>query len=74
MDRIIHSDTTVSIFLSIMLEKETLFSFFIPVSIQRFINWQAAAIHQTDPGALVTVGSWSEHAITDSHTDSRNSL
>ena len=41
-------------------------------SIQRFINWQAAAIHQTDPGALVTVGSWSEHAITNTHSDSRN--
>ena len=31
----------------------------------RFINWQAAAIHQAQPGALVTVGSWSEHASTD---------
>ena len=40
-------------------------------SIQRFINWQAAAIHQTDPGALVTVGSWSEYPITDTRSDSR---
>ena len=33
--------------------------------IQKFINFQASAIHGTDPKALVTVGSWSEYASTD---------
>ncbi len=35
--------------------------------IQLFINWQAAAIKAADPGALVTVGTWSERSITDKY-------
>jgi len=34
-------------------------------NIQQFVNWQADAIHNADPKALVTVGSWSEKAQTD---------
>lgn len=38
----------------------------IPMSaIQRFINLCAAAIHKTDPTALVTNGCWSFQALTD---------
>ncbi|XP_046583775.1 mannan endo-1,4-beta-mannosidase-like [Haliotis rubra] len=33
----------------------------------RFINWQVDAIRQTDPGALVTVGSWKPQANTDEY-------
>jgi len=33
--------------------------------LQVFINKQAAAIHRADPKALVTVGAWSEHSLTD---------
>lgn len=28
--------------------------------IQKLVNWSASAIHDNDPGALVTVGSWSQ--------------
>ena len=31
----------------------------------RFFNWQAAAIKQVDPQALVTVGAWSGRVNTD---------
>jgi hypothetical protein len=31
----------------------------------KFINWQAAIIHDIDPKALVTVGSWATYASTD---------
>jgi len=34
--------------------------------ILKYVNWSAAAIHDNDPGALVTVGSWSERPQTDS--------
>jgi len=34
-------------------------------NILQFINWQADAIHNADPKALVTTGSWSERAMTD---------
>ena len=34
-------------------------------SILKFVNWQAAAIKETNNGSLVTVGSWSEHPQTD---------
>ncbi|XP_032778625.2 mannan endo-1,4-beta-mannosidase [Daphnia magna] len=37
-----------------------------------FINWQAAAIKQTDPGALVTVGTWSERSMNGLSSNSRN--
>lgn len=38
----------------------------VPMSaIQRFINLCAGAIHRTDPGALVTNGTWSFQALTD---------
>jgi len=30
-----------------------------------FVNKQAAAIHRSDPKALVTVGSWSEYVLSD---------
>nr|Q8WPJ2.1 RecName: Full=Mannan endo-1,4-beta-mannosidase; AltName: Full=Beta-mannanase; AltName: Full=Endo-beta-1,4-mannanase; Short=Man5A; Short=ManA; Flags: Precursor [Mytilus edulis]CAC81056.1 endo-1,4-mannanase [Mytilus edulis] len=33
--------------------------------IGRFVNWQAAAIKEVDPGAMVTVGSWNMKADTD---------
>ena len=33
--------------------------------LQKFVNIQANAIHETDKKALVTVGSWSEKAGTD---------
>lgn len=33
--------------------------------IQRFINWQADAIHSIDPKSLVTVGAWSIRSMTD---------
>lgn len=33
--------------------------------IQRFINWQADAIHKVDPKSLVTVGAWSIRSMTD---------
>ena len=33
--------------------------------ILKFINWQTAAIHDSDPKALVTVGSWATYASTD---------
>jgi len=33
--------------------------------ILKYVNWSAAAIHDNDPGALVTVGSWSERPQTD---------
>lgn len=32
------------------------------IAMQRFINIQSAAIHRTDPKALVTVGIWNERA------------
>lgn len=34
--------------------------------IQKIINWSASAIHDNDPDALVTVGSWSERSQTNS--------
>jgi len=34
-------------------------------NMQRFVNWQAAAIHAADPKALVTVGSWNPKANED---------
>lgn len=34
-------------------------------NLQKFINWQAAAIRAHDPSALITVGSWNERAQTD---------
>ncbi|XP_057369994.1 mannan endo-1,4-beta-mannosidase-like [Daphnia carinata] len=40
--------------------------------IQAFINWQAAAIKVADPGALVTVGAWSQYSQTDAFSDTRN--
>lgn len=40
--------------------------------IQAFINWQAAAIKVADPGALVTVGTWSQYSQTDAFSDTRN--
>jgi len=36
--------------------------------IQRFVNLTAGAIHRTDPGALVTNGTWSFIALTDEPT------
>ncbi|XP_046352323.2 mannan endo-1,4-beta-mannosidase-like [Haliotis rufescens] len=35
--------------------------------VQRFINWQVDAIRQTDPGALVTLGSWKAQVNTDEY-------
>ncbi|EFX76384.1 endo-beta-1,4-mannanase [Daphnia pulex] len=40
--------------------------------IQLFINWQAAAIKAADPGALVTVGTWSQYSQTDVFSNTRN--
>jgi len=41
-------------------------------SFLRFINWHSAAIRQEDPKALVTLGSWSEHAQSDVFSDTVN--
>ncbi|KAI9559836.1 endo-beta-1 [Daphnia sinensis] len=41
-------------------------------NILKFVNWQADAIKQVNSACLVTVGSWSEHAQTDSKAQSRN--
>jgi len=34
--------------------------------VQKIVNWSASAIHDNDPDALVTVGSWSERSQTNS--------
>jgi len=34
-------------------------------SILKFVNWQADGVKGTNGAALVTLGSWSEHAQTD---------
>jgi len=39
-----------------------------------FVGVQAAAIHATDPLALVTVGAWSEHSSTDNRDLGRQDL
>ena len=41
-------------------------------NIQRFVNWQMAAIKEADPKALVTVGSWNEKPQNDAYSDSFN--
>ncbi|XP_022333894.2 mannan endo-1,4-beta-mannosidase-like [Crassostrea virginica] len=38
---------------------------YTPQELLRFFNWQAAAIKQVDPQALVTVGAWSGRVNTD---------
>ncbi len=38
-------------------------------SILKFINWQSAAIKETNSGAMVTVSSWCEYTQTDSFTN-----
>ncbi|GBG76868.1 hypothetical protein CBR_g23083 [Chara braunii] len=40
--------------------------------ILRFINWQADAIHTTDPKALVTVAAYSERSIGNNSVDYQN--
>lgn len=39
-------------------------------SILKFVNWQAQAIKESNSGALVTVGSWSEHPQTSAYAQS----
>ncbi|XP_046463076.1 mannan endo-1,4-beta-mannosidase-like [Daphnia pulex] len=41
-------------------------------NILKFINWQADAVKQRNSACLVTIGSWSEHAQTDTKAQSRN--
>lgn len=41
-------------------------------NILKFVNWQAQAIKESNSGALVTVGSWSEHPQTSAYAQSRN--
>ncbi|XP_061188482.1 mannan endo-1,4-beta-mannosidase-like isoform X2 [Saccostrea echinata] len=38
---------------------------YTPEELLRFFNWQAAAIKEVDPYALVTVGAWNGKVITD---------
>lgn len=40
----------------------------------KFVNWQADAVKQVNSAALVTVGSWSEHAQTDVYAQSSKSI
>jgi len=40
----------------------------------RFVGAHAAAIHAADPKALVTVGAWSEHSISDVQVAGRQDL
>jgi hypothetical protein len=47
----------------------------VPMSaIQRFINLCTAAIHKTDPTALVTSGCWSFQALTDVPSSNMNKI
>jgi len=39
----------------------------------KFINWHTAAIKAADPEALVTVGAWNIHSLTDNYSDARTS-
>ncbi|XP_046463075.1 mannan endo-1,4-beta-mannosidase-like [Daphnia pulex] len=46
---------------------------YIPMeNILKFVNWQADGVKGTNGAALVTLGSWSEHAQTDTKAQSRN--
>ena len=40
----------------------------------KFINWHTAIIKSVDPTALVTVGAWNIHSLTDNYSDARGSL
>lgn len=44
------------------------------IRVMKFINWHTATIKSVDPTALVTVGAWNIHSLTDNYSDARESL